>query len=131
MQNLRFWILLLACSAFGAGLGVGWFAASRVHARETLAADAGPFAGFEAQFARTFKISKERERLLGELLTCYKREIDEKEQDQLEKGRTELDRELEKLSLTYRERIRNSVLLPEQRTEYDRLAAGMDWKANN
>ena len=131
MASLRLWIFLLAFSAFGAGLGVGWYASSRLQARAERNRTAGPFDGFESQFVRTFKVSAEREHLLGELLTCYQREIGELEQAQLDSGRGELDTKLEQLALTYRERIRNSVLPPDQRSEFDRLAAGLDWKANN
>jgi hypothetical protein len=80
---------------------------------------------------QTFKISPEREHLLRELLAAYQREIDGLEQAQLDSGRVELERNLVKLGLTYQDRIRNSVLPPDQRTEYDRLAFGLDWKANN
>ncbi len=131
MSNLKFWILLLALAAFGGGLGVGWFAANRVKDREARAQNLGPFTGFQSEFVRTFKISPERARLLGEMLACYQRDIDQLEQDQLESGRGELEGKLQKLALTYRERIRNSVLPEGQRSEYDRLAAGIDWKTSN
>lgn len=131
MQNLRLWILVLACSAFGAGLGVGWYSSGRVHARSERDQASGPFDAFRREFVATFKPSPERARLLAELLAHYQREIDGLEQVQLERGRGELERELEKLALTYRERIRNSVLPVDQRAEYDRLAAGLDWKASN
>ena len=131
MANLRLWIVLLAVAAFGAGLGVGWFASSRVQARSDHNQKGGPFEGFQREFVRTFKVSGEREHLLDELLANYQSEIDGLEQAQLERGRGELEKDLEKLALTYRELIRNSVLPPDQRSEYDRLAAGLDWKANN
>jgi hypothetical protein len=131
MTNLRLWILLLACSAFGAGVGVGWIVSSRIQARAERERGGGPFEGFERQFVQTFKISPEREHLLRELLAAYQREIDGLEQAQLDSGRVELERNLVKLGLTYQDRIRNSVLPPDQRTEYDRLAFGLDWKANN
>lgn len=131
MTNLRLWIFLLACSAFGAGLGVGWYTSNRVQARLEQNRNAGPFEGFQREFVRTFKVSVERERLLGELLANYQCEIDGLEQAQLERGRADLEKNLEGLALNYRERIRNSVLPPDQRPEYDRLAAGLDWKANN
>ncbi|HUR29645.1 MAG TPA: hypothetical protein VM509_15755 [Planctomycetota bacterium] len=131
MSNLRLWILLLACTAFGAGLGVGWFASNRTHSKVDVGAESGPFEGFQREFARTFKISKERERLLAELLASYQREIDGLEEAQLESGRSDLEKQLVKLGLTYQELIRNSVLPSDQRSEYDRLAFGLDWKSNN
>src|SRR5689334_11283983 len=101
MSNLRLWILLLACTAFGAGLGVGWFAADRT--RVEVGPESGPFEGFQREFARTFKISKAREHLLAELLASYQREIDGLEQAQLESGRADLEKQLVKLGLTYQE----------------------------
>ncbi|HTF90503.1 MAG TPA: hypothetical protein VK843_18950 [Planctomycetota bacterium] len=131
MSNLKLWILLLAFSAFGAGIGVGWFVSNRIEARAERDRNMGPFEGFQREFARTFKVSDERKRLLGELLANYQREIEAKEQAQLERGRVDLERELQTLGLNYRELIRNSVLPPDQRSEYDRLAAGLDWKMSN
>lgn len=131
MTNLRLWILLLALTAFGAGVGLGWAASNRTHAAAERARNPGPFDGFQRQFETVFRPSEERSRLLGELLANYQREIEVLEQAQLESARAALERELEKLALTYRDRIRNSVLPPDQRAEYDRLALGVDWKANN
>jgi hypothetical protein len=130
VDNLRLWIVLLALSAFGAGIGVGWFGSSRNQAELEHNRSSGPFEAYRREFVATFKPSPERARLLGELLAHYQREIEVQEQVQLDRGREELERELGKLALTYRERIRNSVLPPDQRGEYDRLAAGMDWKTN-
>lgn len=135
MSNLRLWIVLLACTAFGAGLGVGWFAAGRSgHQSGSALVNGGgarPFAGYQAEFERTFRISPERSRLLAELLACYQRDIQALEQAQLDKGRAELEGELARTALTYRRLIRDSVLSPEQRPEYDRLADGVEWKATN
>ena len=130
MENLRLWIAVLACAAFGAGMGVGWYGSTRVQAEQERGRAFGPFDAFRQQFEATFKPSAERQRLLKELLAHYQKEIDALEQEQLDRGRPELERKLEKLALTYQERIRNSVLPPDQRAEYDRLAAAMDWKAN-
>lgn len=130
MDNLKLWIAVLALSAFGAGVGVGWYGSNRVQAGLERERASGPFDAFRREFIATFKPSPERARLLGELLAHYQSEIEGLERLQLERGRGERERELEKLALTYRERIRNSVLPPDQRADYDRLAAGMDWKAN-
>src|SRR5689334_8048075 len=129
MNNLRLWIVLLACSAFGAGRGIGWFAAGKVHAR--VERESGPFEDFQRRFAGTFQLSAERERLLGELLANYQRDIDGLEKAQLETGRADLEKQLVKLGLTYQDLIRNSVLPPDQRSEYDRLAFGTEWKRTN
>lgn len=131
MTNLRLWIVLLAASAFGAGLGVGWFASSQAQVQAERARASGPFEGFRREFVAVFGLSPERERLLRELLSHYEREIDDLERAQLESSRGELTGKLENLAVTYGGRIRNSVLPPDQRAEYDRLAAGMDWKASN
>ncbi len=131
MGNLRLWIVLLALTAFGGGLGIGWFAANRDHEREARARNSGPFAGFQAEFERTFKPSAERSRLLQELLAVYEREIHQLEQAHLENGRSDLEAKLDTLALNYRERIRDNVLPADKRSEYDRLAGGLDWKAKN
>jgi len=129
MNNLRLWIVLLACSAFGAGLGIGWFASSKIQARDQR--ESGPFENFQRRFGRTFKLTAERERLLGELLANYQRDIEGLEKAQLDSGRADLEKQLVKLGLTYQDLIRNSVLPPDQRSEYDRLAFGLEWKATN
>ncbi|MBK8180233.1 MAG: hypothetical protein IPK67_15360 [Planctomycetes bacterium] len=131
MSSLRLWILMLAVTAFGAGIGVGWLAGSRVEQRAGRARAAGPFTGFQHEFERTFQVSPERAKLLAELLECYQREIAEQEQAQLDRSRADLEGQLAKTALTYRRLIRDSVLSPEQRPEYDRLAAGVEWKATN
>lgn len=130
MENLRLWIAVLACAAFGAGMGVGWYGSTQVQAEQEQGRASGPFDAYRQQFEASFKPSAERTRLLGELLAHYQKEIEALEREQLDRGRAELGRKLEKLALTYQERIRNSVLPPDQRADYDRLAAGMDWKAN-
>jgi hypothetical protein len=124
VNNLRLWIAILALSAFGAGLAAGILVGPRLRPST---AEAGPFEHYQRRFAERFELSPERERLLAELLANYHREIQSLQEERLARSMSELEPELSELGLTYRERIRNSVLPPDRRPEYDRLAAGSDW----
>jgi len=124
VNSLRLWIAILAATAFGVGLASGVLLAGRMR---PATAENGPFEHFQRRFAQTFELSPERDRLLGELLANYKREIESLQQEHLARSMSDLEGDLSELGLTYRERIRNSVLPAERRPEYDRLAAGSDW----
>jgi hypothetical protein len=124
VTSLRFWIVVLALSCFGAGLAGGWLAAARLHPPPSAA---GPFEEYQRQFAAQFELSPERTRLLGDVLADYAQKIDELEQEHLDRSMSELEADLQQLGLTYSGRIRDHVLPPDRRADYDALAAGVPW----
>jgi hypothetical protein len=119
VNGLRAWIVLLALTAFGAGTGAGVLLSMRLHPRPV---DSGPFEDYQRRFAAEFGLSAERTRLLGELLATYSAAIEALEQRQLARGMSELEDELEELGREYHVLIRDHVLLPDQRPEFDRRA---------
>jgi hypothetical protein len=119
VNGLRAWIVLLALTAFGAGTGAGVLLSMRLHPRQV---DSGPFEDYQRRFAAEFDLSAERTRLLGELLATYSAAIEALEQRQLARGMSELEDELEALGREYHGLIRDHVLPPDRRPEFDRRA---------
>jgi len=120
VNGLRAWIVLLALTAFGAGTGAGVLLSMRLHPRQV---ESGPFEDYQRRFTDQFDLSAERSRLLGEVLTAYAAAIEDLEQRQLARGMSDLEDEIEALGREYHTLIRDHVLPPDRRPEFDRLAA--------
>ncbi len=119
MNGVRLWIGLLALVCFLAGISSGFVLAGA--ARET-PRSGEPFEEFRTQFAQRFELDAPRIRLFGDLLRNYQREIEDARTAMLRSRQTELDERLGQIAGAYRDHIRNHVLPPERRAEFDRLA---------
>jgi hypothetical protein len=124
VSSVRLWILLLAGTCFAAGLGAG------VLVGESRAAQGGPRAGpgdhsadYRALFEGTFELSPQRRELVAELLRRYDEEVEEIRQRALARSIAEVEDELARVGLRYRDAIRNHVLPPPERERFDRLVA--------
>ena len=116
---------LLTLLAFAGGVLAGVLLERRVRAAEP--EPTGPFEAYHALFAGHFDLSPERERLFGQVLGHYHRELEGVRQRALEDSMDTLEPELVRLGLRYRDLIRNHVLAEADRAEFDRLAEASSW----
>jgi len=116
--RLRLWIALLAAMCVLSGFAGGLLVARRLELRP---AERPVFADYEELLVRTFELEPERERALRVILERYHSELLALQARQV----AELQPELARLGLNYRDWIRDRVLPPERRADFDRLAAGM------
>lgn len=114
MTSLRVWIALLAFVS-----GLAGFAAGRLTAPLEAAPPAGAFADYAARFGATFELSDDRMRALEVLLDRYHRDVENLKIRNL----TQHQPELVRLGDTYRDWIRDKVLPPERRAEFDKMVA--------
>lgn len=128
IDNLRIWVGALAVACFCAGLTAGAFLTeARAEARNeaSRAADV-PFADYRRALVERFQLEPERERLFAEVLRTYRQGIDDAGARLLREHRPELERELADLGARYQAYIRDHVLPPERRSEFDALSA--EWR---
>lgn len=121
MNNVRLWIVILAATCFLAGFSAG-LATSRPPAAPDRSDE--PFHDYRTAFVRQFALDAERERLFAELLRNYQRDLDASRERVLAASRSELEPELAELGLQYRRLIRDHVLPPARRAEFDALTSG-------
>lgn len=119
MRSVRLWVLLLALTSFLCGLTAGMTVARP--ARVVTPVDE-PFRDYRLAFKRQFGLDAERDRLFGELLRNYQRDLDASHERVLAASRNQLEPELAELGLRYRGLIRDHVLPPHRRVEFDQLA---------
>lgn len=124
MNNLRFWIAVLALTCFGAGVGAGSFLSLKT---ERNSAEPKPFAEYRERFVRQFELSPERAQQLDLLLDNYARSIEDVEQQYLARSLSDMEQELEALGVRYHGYIRDSVLPRSRRAEFDALSEGLTW----
>ena len=116
MSSLRLWIVLLALVSFAAGAAAGTLASA---ATLRPAPDRGPFAQYERDLVRTFELSPERAGLLHSLLAGYQREIDRIKSDRMAETLSAMEPELATRGRWYREQIRDKVLPPDRRAQFN------------
>jgi hypothetical protein len=120
VNSLRLWIAILGLACFGAGTGFGFQLSLRMHPRQL---EGGPFEDYQREFSAKFQLSPERSRLLGQLLTNYAAEIESLKQARLARSMSGMEGDLQSLGREYHDLIRNYVLPPGQRPDFDQLAA--------
>ena len=124
MTNLRLWILVLAGTCFAAGLGAGVLVGEGRATRSlpsTRARD--PSADYRRLFEATFDLAPARRELAAELLRRYDEEVEEIRQRALARSIAEIEDELARVGLRYRDAIRNHELPPPERERFDELVA--------
>ena len=120
MKDTRAWIALLALMSFLVGV-----ASTVLHQRLTeRPAERGPFSAYADRLVEQFELSPERAHHLRVVLRDYAQEVDRiRDARQLEFYAT-LEKELRPKGAEYNRIIRDVVLPPEQRPDFDRLVAG-------
>ncbi len=120
MISTRAWIIILALVCFGAGLASGLTGAEL--SRKPMPAPSA-FGDFERAFVAEFDLDHEHQLLLVGLLDHYNREIEEIENRYTAEIRREMEPELKRSGLLYRRLLRDRLLPPAQRAEFDRRMA--------
>lgn len=120
MSGARGWILLLALVTFLAGLAAGWTGAEL--SREQ-APGSSAFGPYERELVRAFDLDADRQRLLAGLLDHYNREIEEIQNRYTAEVRQDMERELLRVGRDYRGHLRDHLLPPDRRAEFDALEA--------
>jgi hypothetical protein len=123
MSNVRVWIALLALTCFAAGLSSGMFLAAQ---RKQPELSREPFEDYRAAFVERFALEAQRAELFRDLLREYHEELEAARTGVLARSRSELEPQLEQIGVRYAEAIRDHVLPPERRAEFDALKS--EWR---
>ena len=119
MKEPRAWITLLAGTSFLAGLAAG-ILISAVQAEEK--ASEGDFSGYHRRLAQQFELSPERSELLGVVLVNYEQDLARVRDQQTARSMETMEPELRQLGSRYWTLIRDHVIPPNSRSEFDRFA---------
>ena len=122
MNNLRFWVVLLALVSFGAGAAAGvWATATRMQPPTKT----GPFEDYRRMLLATFPLSAERAQHLETVLDAYAREIDGIQERQRADTMALYGEELAERGRYYRSLIKDRVLPENQRERFEQLEQGL------
>jgi hypothetical protein len=124
VTNLRLWVSILALTAFLAGLACGPLIMAWLFPQER-ALSSGPFADYERMLVNTFQLETERREPLHAILDQYRRDLESIKDRHMADYMSAMESELTDLGRAYREEIRDSVLPPDRRGEFDRLVMGL------
>lgn len=124
MTPTKAWIGVLAGVSFLAGLACGplvtrWLVPPPPPAR------VAPFSEYQRALADRFELSTERRALLSDLLASYERELERIKDAHMADYTSAMEPELSAKGVEYAAYVRDRVLPPERRPEFDRLAAGL------
>lgn len=117
MKSERLWIVILALTAFCAGLAAGVL----LGLRQRPAIEPGPFAAYEARMRETFDLDDERMRHLRAILESYEDEIESLKESKI----AELEDKLETEGIEHRELVRTWVVPEHRRQEFDLWVGGL------
>ena len=119
MSGPRAWITLLAGTSFLAGLAAG-FLLSALRAEEPAAS--GDFGGYRQRLVEQFELDPERAELLGVVLVNYEQDLARVRDLQTARSMENMEPELLELGSRYWSLIRERVIPPASRSEFDRFA---------
>lgn len=117
MSSERFWVLVLALTAFCAGLAAGVL----LSFRRAPAAEGRAFSLYESQMIAAFDLDEERVKNLRYILEDYQEEIDALK----ERNIASLDPDLVKIGREHRELIRTWVVPAHFHQEFDLWVGGL------
>ncbi len=117
MKSERLWALVLALTAFCAGLAAGVLLS---FGRQPVLA-ARPFAGYEARLTETFGLDEKRVENLRYILRDYEDQIDALKERNIDA----LDPELVRIGLDHRDLIRTWVVPERHRQQFDLWVGGL------
>jgi hypothetical protein len=121
VKSLRFWVVLLALTAFLAGVATGPWVSAWVMPQER-AATIGPFVEYERALCDRFHLAPERRAPLQAILDEYRRDLERIKDRHMADYMSSMEPDLSKLGRAYRELIRDKVLPEGQREEFNQLA---------
>jgi hypothetical protein len=122
VNNLRFWVVLLALVSFGAGAAAGvWATATRLQPPTKT----GPFEDYRRLLLQTFPLSAARAQALEAVLAAYAKDIETIQARRMADTMTLYAPELEERGRYYRGLIKDQVLPEDQRERFEALAQGL------
>ena len=119
MSGPRAWITLLAGTSFLAGIAAGLLL-SALRAEEPAAS--GDFGGYRQRLVEQFELDPERAELLGVVLVNYEEDLARVRDQQTARSMENMEPELLELGSRYWSLIRERVIPPASRSEFDRFA---------
>jgi len=126
LSSLRLWLIALAVMFFGAGLASGVLLERRLEPPPERRGE-----DFERLFVRTFDLEPARARLFRELMRNYEKDKEDIRQRALSDSMAQMEPQLVRLELIYRELVRDSVLPEERRQEFDQLSRYRPWSSGS
>jgi hypothetical protein len=120
VKSARLWIIALACMSFLAGTAAGVLGV-RTGAGDL---DRGRFAAYGDWVIDEFDLSRERAGHLRVILREFDSKISKVERSHRAEYYAGLESELRPIGIEYNRYVRDKVLPPEQRAEFDALARG-------
>ena len=119
MNGPRTWITLLAGTSFLAGLAAGLLISA---VRADQAGSEGDFGGYHRRLVQQFDLNPERSELLGAVLVNYEQDLARVRDQQTARSMETMEPELRELGGRYWALIRERVIPPGSRSEFDRFA---------
>lgn len=120
MRDARAWIALLAVVSFLAGAAAGILLDPLRHATRP---ERGPFGDYYEALVRHFELDPARTQALRVLLHHYEADVQRIRDRHSAELLAAMEPELRETGREYTERLRNQLLPPADRAEFDRLAA--------
>jgi hypothetical protein len=121
MSGPRFWILLTAIASFLAGMAGGMLVARSAEVEPT-----SGWAAYAERLADDYELAPERQSSLRILLEEYATEVANKRRAYEARILNQIEPDLRELAARYDVYIRDFVLPPGQRAEYDRRSRPLD-----
>jgi len=116
VNRLRFWIALLAVVSFAAGGAAGTLAAAAAFRPRP---EAGPFTAYEHELTKRFQLSPERAELLHVLIIGYQRDVERIQVNHMARSLSAMEPELANIGRLLEAQIRDKVLPPDRRREFE------------
>lgn len=121
MSSIRLWIVVLGLLCFLAGTATGRILARSAEGSTT---EVGAPRDFERLFATRFELTPDRTRLLRGIEEHYQREVERIKVNHLAAYRSAIEPELKSLGSEYNTYLRDQVLPPMARAEFDESSRG-------
>ena len=120
MSSTRFWILVASVTWFLCGLAAGLLLAGVFRPDQP---DPDPTRPYVDRMIAEFDMGPERARLFRLLMDEYQEEIERIKEQHVAQQASAMAPELERVGRRYNELVRDRVLTPDQRIEFDRLCS--------
>ena len=122
MKLIRVWIVLFGVVSFVAGTATGHIISERSHQKLS----DRKLVDFERHFIDTFELSNTRAKHLRTILADYEREVERVEDEHLLRYRSNMDVPLRRLNAEYNGYLRDKVLPPRKRAEFDERRSALN-----
>lgn len=120
MNSYRFWIVIASTIWFISGIVVGLSAAG---AWKKELPEPSPVEHYTARMISEFGMQPERAELFRQLMDEYQEEIEDVREQHIARQASSMEPELARLGARYTDLIRDRVLSPAQRDQFERLSS--------